>query len=703
MDELNQPVTEPASRRRVFILSTLVVLATATLYARTYRFDFIDYDDYGYVFKNATVLSGISWSNLRWAFTTSDMCNWHPLTWIVYLVTARFAGLHAGIYHLVNVGFHILASLTLFLTLHAMTQRPGRSAVTALLFALHPMHVESVAWVSELKDVLSVFIGFTAIAVYVRYARHGGTMRYLGVLGLFALSLMAKPMLVSLPLLLWCLDYWPLNRLFPSARGLTTEKFGSKPVPLSRVILEKLPMFVMSAAICLVTSRVQNTEFAPSLTLGLRLQTAVLAYATYLHKAILPVKLGVLYPHPLLLGMPMPTWKVAVAGTVLLAISIVAVQQRHRRRYFLVGWLWFLISLLPVIGLVQVGYQWMADRYSYLPLVGIFIAVIWAGAEVFQRLKLSRSVRTAIAGLICMIYACLAWRQVGYWQDTLTIFTRTMQVTERNFVAASGIGGYYNRHEQPALAAPFLEKAVAWFPDHPTAHSSLGVSYQQLGRLNEAIEQGIIAIRVAPDDAGAHNNLGNALAAAGRKVEAISQYRKAIQLDPRLPGPHHNLPMLLAEQGNDDEAIAHWRQAIQLDPNYVNALNSLALALQRRGDSEGAIEYFRRALVTGKTTPEAKGRLAWLLATRPSASLDDIALALNLAREVDDAHGRTDPLDADTLAAAMSRSSEWDAAVAMADRAVQQARDQHNQKLSEKIEQRREMYRSHQPFVRPGP
>ena len=493
--------SRPEIRARTIAIGVCLAVATLVVYAQVGWFDFVRYDDPTYVTSNAWVRNGLTADGFRWVWTATHGSNWHPLTWLSHMVDQEIFGGWAGGHHLTSVLFHVLNTLILFATLRSATGDEWPSALVAALFALHPLHVESVAWVSERKDVLSALFGLCAIASWIAYARRGGRARYALTLALFACGLAAKPMLVTLPFVLLLLDVWPLDRLRSRPSRATVGGVGA-------LLLEKLPMLALSAASCAITLVAQERVVASdeAVPFSLRLANAAVSYVRYLGKTLWPVDLSVLYPHPYQPGgTPWATWQ--IWGAVVLLAALTAAAVRSRRRYLQFGWAWYLGTLVPVIGLVQVGQQAMADRYTYLPLIGLFVIVAWGSAEVARRFRGSIHVATVAALFALAAHVGLARHQTGRWADSISLFTHSLAVA----------------------------------PDPPALHNNLANALAAEGRYQEAMRHYGIALRIFPDYARAHNNLGSALARQGRLDEAIEHFRRAAELDPGYESAVDNL------------------------------------------------------------------------------------------------------------------------------------------------------------------
>ena len=539
-------------------LALLVVLA----YARVAGNGFIDLDDNDYVTQNLRVQAGITWKGILWALTTGHSANWHPLTWLSHLLDCQLFGLDPRGPHLVNLAIHLASTLCLLRFFLRTTGSLGASLFVAAAFGLHPLHVESVAWVAERKDVLSAFFWILSMHAYVRWTERPGLGRYAVLLGACLLGLLSKPMLVTLPFALLLLDHWPLAR--------------ARAVPFGRRCVEKLPLFLLAACSSAVTFLVQEARGAMALgdqiPFGLRAQNALVAYAAYLRKSLLPVDLAVYYPHPI---GAYPAGRVAVAVLVLAALSALAWRAARARPWIAVGWLWFLGTLVPVIGLVQVGSQAMADRYTYVPMIGLAFAVAYSVRE--------GAAAGALLVLCAGAWTALTWRQVGYWKDDRTLFQHVADVQ----------------------------------PDNHLAHGILGNVHLREGRLREAMAEFQTALRARPGYAEGHSNLGMALELLGNPTEAAKEYEIALRWSPGLVEAHHNLGRLLVREGELPAAIAHLEVAVRASPDLVNARYNLGLALVRARRFPEAVPHLERALELRPGFAEARALLEAARAGRP--------------------------------------------------------------------------------------
>jgi Tfp pilus assembly protein PilF len=508
-------------------------LLTWAVFGQTLRHDFVNYDDPQYVYQNTRITNGLNVAGIAWAFTHIHAENWHPLTTITHMLDCQLYGLRAGGHHSTNVLLHTIGVILLFIVLREMTGVFWQSAFVAAVFATHPLHVESVAWIAERKDVLSgVFFMLTLLA-YLRYTRAPSSGRYLLVAVVVALGLMSKPMLVTLPFLLLLLDYWPLGRFQAIETG------GGR--QLSQLIVEKVPLIALSAVSSIVTFLAQRgaigwTEQLPVLA---RISNAIVTYVVYIWQMLWPAKLAVFYPHP---ENRLPMWAISLALVVVVGITIATFVLQKRAPYLIVSWLWYLGMLVPVIGLVQVGWQGHADRYTYLPQIGLYIAVTWAVTDLTRS---RRSQRLALGVAAVVVLGILTWSsrlQASYWRDSETLFTHALAVTSNNDVALNNLG------------IIFLDK----------------------GQLDEAISQLQAAIDLRPENGPAHDNLAKTLLRKGRLPEAMVHYRKFLEIEPGNVEARNTLGTALIQQGRVSEAIAQWREVLAIEPDNGNAASNLA-------------------------------------------------------------------------------------------------------------------------------
>jgi tetratricopeptide (TPR) repeat protein len=567
--------------RGVWVCLFLAVSILAVYWqANTHKF--VNIDDGLYVTKNAQVKNGLDLDGVVWAFKSTQATNWHPLTWLSHMLDVELYGLNAGAHHMSSVLLHIVNSLLLFIVFRKMTAHLWPSAFVAALFALHPLHVESVAWVAERKDVLSTFFWLLTMFSYARYAERPGIIRYLAVVACFMLGLMAKPMLVTLPFVLLLLDVWPLRRIRFERSGADETGDNLRRSPGFWLIWEKIPLFLLTVACSVLTFVVQqkggavrSLEMYP---LTMRVANALVSYVKYIVKMIWPVDLAVFYPHP----GSLPIWQVAGAGLFLALVSVVVLRAIRRRPWFAVGWLWYAGTLVPVIGLVQIGLQAMADRYTYVPLIGLFIMVAWGVAELLDRWRHKEKLLTTAAIIVLAVFSTISWRQVTYWKDSLTLYKQTLMATSSNYVI----------------------------------HNNLGFSLIARHRFEEAITHFKAALRINPDYENASINLGIALLSQGKIDQCIAYYQEILKKKPAYAGVHHNLGIVLLRNGKVENAVFHFREALRLKPDYAQAYNSLGAALVLTGKTDEAVFNFKKALQIKPDYLEPKDNLDRLSASK---------------------------------------------------------------------------------------
>ena len=735
-----------------FFLAALVWV----VFGQTVHFEFVNFDDDVYVYKNPQVTGGLNLHGITWAFTHVHSSNWHPLTWLSHVLDCQIYGLNPRGHHLTNILLHTATVILLFLVLRQMTGFMWRCAFVAALFAIHPLRVESVAWIAERKDVLSGLFFMLTIGTYVAYVHHARSVFYYGLTVLMtALALMSKPMVVTLPFILLLLDYWPLKRFDQPDRKVT----------FRYLIIEKIPLLGLAGAVCVITALAQK-EAMSSPPFSLRLANALISYVTYLEQMISPLNLAVLYPFPDHLALS----RIAVAAVILLIISIAAVAMRHRQPWLLFGWLWYLVALLPVIGILQVGAQAHADRYTYLPQIGLYIALAWTMAELCSGRLYRTVVLGGLSAAVLIALTFLSHTQTSYWRSSETLWTHDLICTADNLTADINYGNvllekgkideavaYYqkalrfksdNADANVSLgyaliqkgkgdeAMPYLQKALEIKPDNPEAHNDLGIVSFGKGNTSEAIAHFEKALQARPDYAEAFYNYGNALFQQGDMDGAIIRYQQALRIKPDYVEARYNLGNALFQKGKIDEAILNYQQAIQAKPNYLSATYNLGMAFKQKGKTDDAIAQFRRALelqpdsaetcynlgnvlvqkgeeAEGITNlqraveikpdlPDALNDLAWELATSPQASLRNGKQAVELAQRADHLADGKDLDVLDTLAAAYAEAGEFPEAVQTARKAIDLAQASGQADRLKQFNTELQSYEAKQPFHRDG-
>jgi protein O-mannosyl-transferase len=693
--------TRKRDARTAAAVCVFLLAAVLLVFGQTLWHGFINIDDQDYVFWNSDVKSGLTPRGIQWAFTTGRSANWHPLTWLSHMADCQIYGPHADSgrneagteqrvagclpyaryawgHHLTNVLLHAANAILLFLVLWRMTGSLWPSAFAAALFALHPLRAESVAWVSERKDVLSGLFFLLTLAAYAGYARrHFSLRRYLAVVVLFALGLMAKPMLVTLPFVLLLLDYWPLGRMplscgagvSPAPTAGTAAPQSSGPYPQqswSRLIVEKLPLLALSAGSCAATLWAQHAAIAANerIAFPLRLANSASSLVCYLAQWLYPANLAAMYPFPV---SGLAAERVAVAVLVLAAISLAVLIACRRYPYLFVGWLWYLGMLVPVIGLVQVGAQAMADRYTYLPQIGLAVALTWLAAALLAARPRWRLPCAVVASLILLDLAVCASLQTSQWRDSKTLWTHALNCTADNSMAHHGLGAALFELKQNDGAIAEFEESLKIRPAYAHARFSLGMALERRG------ERGDI-------DA------------------AFEQYRQAVHVDPTLADAHYNLGVLLVNRGSTDEAIAEFRSALKYKPEQANAHYNLAACLERQGKCADAMVAWRAALQLEPNNVDTVDQVAWRLATSPDAAVRDGKKAIKLAqRAIELSHGEA-PRPMSTLAAAYAEDGQFAEASRTAEQAIDLAVRRGETAAADEFRAQLKRYRANRPY-----
>ncbi|HTR40254.1 MAG TPA: tetratricopeptide repeat protein [Pseudomonadales bacterium] len=626
----NRPAIPPNQTFLVSGICLFLAAITLIVFSQTFHYGFINYDDGAYVSENAAIQKGLTLDGIGWAFTHTLAANWHPLTTISLMLDYQLYGLNAGAYHLTNVLLHAIAAILLFFVLKELTGTLWRSAFVAAMFAVHPLRVESVAWIAERKDVLGGVFFMLTLWAYVRYVRRPFSIaRYLLVALLLALGLMCKPMLVTLPFLLLLLDYWPLNRF---------DKLHETKSYLSifrRLLLEKIPLLVISALGCVAALMAQKNAVALVTDIGipLRISNALVSYLILIGQMFYPSRLAVYYP----LAAHLPAWE--VAGSVLFLLAISAGILYFKKRYLLVGWLWYLGMLVPVIGLVQVGSAAHADRYTYLPQIGLYLALTWGIAELFSGWPYRRPVLGLFAVAVIAILSIASFDQTAYWRDSESLWNHTIACTKDNAVARNNLGMAFMSEGKVAEAIGQYQKALEIEPAYTLVHFNLGAAYGQKGDWDQAIEQYQKTIELQPDYLPAHNNLADALLHTGQTDKALQQLQEAFKLSPKSTMVCDNIGFLFLRTGQINEAAAQFEKTLEMDPNDLDACHYLAR----------------------------------ILATSPEAGMRKGPRAIELARKANELSGGKDPDIVNTLSAAYANAGQFPDAIATAQLALQQA------------------------------
>lgn len=640
---------KPPSRDPIWLAPAICLALVALcfcVFGQAVRFEFINYDDGEYVYENPMVSGGLTAKGIVWAFTHSHSGNWHPLTWISLMLDCQLFGPRAGGMHLTNLLLHSLTAAGLFLVLRRWTGRAWRCAFVAAVFAVHPLRAESVAWVSERKDVLSGFFFVLTMAAYGWYARRPSAGRYATVVVAFVFGLLSKPMLVTLPLLLILFDYWPLSRK----------------EPLKKLVWEKLPLLGISAAACVATvlaqSRgIQDTRY---FSLPLRLENALMATVIYMRQMFWPHGLAAFYPYP---HQGLPVGELVVGGIIVAGITAIALARRRTWPWLWMGWAWYLLMLLPVLGIIQVGFQSHADRYTYLPQIGLYIAITWLASEAAVG-RTTRTVAAIAAVAIVLVLTLQARAQASYWRDSIALWRHTIDCTEGNDLT------------------------------HKNLAQALFVNGDVKGAIAELDE----TLKINPSYGMAHYDLGIALEGIGDMANAIAEFKSAVQINPNFGDAHLSLATAMLRAGQPDEAIAEYEGGLRLKPDNVDAQANLANLLAQQGNAREALPHFEKALELSPENPMVENNLAWLLATAGDNSVRNGDRALHLAQHASVATGQTNALVERTVAAALAEGRHFPEAVAAAQRALQLAESQGNIHLTEQLKSHIAAYQAGRPL-----
>ena len=654
MDRLNK------KRRIEIVICLLLSAASLVVYLQLINCDFVNYDDELYLTKNPHIQAGITLKSVIWAFTTGYASNWHPLTWLSHMLDIELYGLNPMGHHWTNLQLHIANTLLLFFVLQLMTGAILRSALVSALFAIHPLHVESVAWIAERKDVLCAFFWILSMYAYVGYVRNPEKKRYyILLIILFALGLMAKPMIVTLPFVLLLLDFWPLSRF----QSIIHERKINVFQAFKTLVWEKTPLFVLTAISCVITFFVQQHGGAvasiEALPLKARAANAIVSYTGYIGKMIWPLHLAVLYP--------LREWnlgQVLISGLLLLLVSTLAVRTWHRHPYFSAGWLWYLGTLIPVIGLVQVGAQSMADRYTYIPLMGLFIIIAWGMSDISAKLPCRKIVVAVFSSVMLIFFMIYSWFQVHHWKNGVTLFTHAVKLTHNNSIAYCELGHALNQH----------------------------------GKRDEAIIHFLRSLKINPYYAEAHYELGVTLEERDNSTAAVGQYLEALRINPNYVKAHNSLGIILANQGNFKDSVYHYKKALQINPKYPGAYYNLGKIFSVQGKIEDAILYYQKALHYSSNMTQALYNLSWILGTCEDGNYRNGGEAVKLAEKLCKITRYKQALALDALAAAYAETNRFDAAVLTAKKALNLALQQGPKVLVSGLKERLQLYQTGQPY-----
>lgn len=681
--------------RRSAGVCLLLAAITWIVFAQTVEYDFINYDDNSSVYENVEVTKGLSLRGIGWALTHSDAELWNPLSTISHMADCQMFGLKPGGHHFNNVLLHSLTAILLFLVLQQMTGALWRSAFVAAVFAIHPLRVESVAWVVERKDVLSGLFFMLTLAAYVRYIRKQTLPRYLLVAILFAFGLMSKAVLVTVPFVLLLLDYWPLGR-FNNLKAVrsTSNRWLDRMPTRSRLVVEKLPLLLFSVGASVFTLLAQKRAIS-SLEMLPRINNALMAINGYIWQAFWPAKLAVYYPYP---ANGPPLWQIVLSIAALIAISASVLALREKRPYLLTGWFWFLGMLVPNIGIVQAGSQAHADRFTYSPHIGLYILVAWAVADISASWRRRHYIMGFTAGMAIIALMCRADIQTKFWRNSELLWIHTIAVNPQNPVAEGALGSALMTEGKIDEAITHFKKGLEIWPTDAGAHNNFGNALLEKGQLDDAIAHYGKALEFQPNNATAYYNLGVAYFRKGNLDEAIIHYKKAIEIQPDYPDGYDQLGNTLLQKGEVEAAIASWKESLKTRSANVATRNNLAIVLAQRGRLREAMGHWQKILYLDPRNIDAQNDLAWIFATSPEPSIRNAAHAVDLAQGAVRSSSGKNPNILRTLAAAYAENGWFTEAIATAQKAKQMAETGRNFDLRNQIQNDIQLYRSHAPL-----
>ncbi|HTY88693.1 MAG TPA: tetratricopeptide repeat protein [Candidatus Acidoferrum sp.] len=695
-------LTHSSDRWLVFGVCLFLAAIVWLVFGQAVHYEFVNFDDNAYVYENSAVTAGLTFEGVVAALHSGgpNTWDWVPLTAISHMADCQWFGLNAGGHHLTNILLHAATAILLFLVLRRMTGAIWRSAFVAAVFAVHPLRVESVVWVTERKDVLSGLFFMLTLWAYLGYVRKSRSfLRYLAVMLFFALGLLSKPMLVTLPVVLLLLDYWPLNRFPPRSPDS-----GVEPVPWlknfsvpARLVVEKIPLLMLAAASGFLTVAAlgHNAWSVGEYSLAMRMGNALVSYVAYLWLMLYPARLAVFYPYP---AGGWPLGDVIPAFVLLAAISLGVFLGRRTRPYLLTGWLWYSGMMVPVIGLFEAGGQARADRFTYLPQIGLYLLLTWAAADGCARWRHRRAVLGGVAAPLLLALILCARAQTANWQNSESLWTHALACTSGNAPAENNLGEALLRQGRDAEAMVHLQQALQINPRYAQAHYNLGNLSHRLGRDDEAMVHFRAALQINPRYSEAHDNLGCVLFSHGQVDEAMVHFQQALQSDPRNADAHYNLSCALLFMGRLDEAVVEAQRALQINPGNANSHVNLGNALLQMGRDDEAIVHYHRALQINPSSLEVQNNLAWVLATASSAGLRDGRQAVDLAERANQTAGGENPIFLHTLAAAYAEAGRFDDAVRTAQRAMVLAQTAGQSGLAGRLNDELKLYAANRPF-----
>lgn len=636
ISEYNNDCQKTSSTRYNILIYIVILIMIFAVYWQVINHEFITFDDNIYVTDNASVKNGIGLRGVLWAFKFTDsksQAYWHPVTWLSHMLDCQLFDLNAGMHHLTSLLLHAANSLLLFYILSSATGDLWRSAFVATLFALHPVNVDSVAWIAERKNVFSTFFWMLTMLSYVYYTRRPDIIRYFVAILFFVLGLLSKPMLVTLPFALLLFDYWPLERFELGQPGLQKRL-------IFRIILEKIPFFILSFVSVYLSSvslrRTGNLTSVDLVPMNLRLENAIVSYAAYIGKMVWPSGLSVYYPFPASIAV----WKIIASLILLVSVTIFVLFKMGRFRFLGTGWFWFIGTLVPVSGVVQGGlWPMMADRWAYIPYIGLFVIISWGGYELLNKYRLKNILAAAISLTILFVLSGATSVQVKYWQDSKSIYKHALEVGPVNPVMLNNMGNALVKEGKLSEAVGSYKEALLLKPDYAKAHNNLATAFYKLGRIDESVRYYSEALRYGPNFYKAHNNFGCLLMELGKEKDAMFHFTEALRVNPDYDEAHYNLGLLLFRQGRIEQAVSHYARAVSLNPYYAEAYNNLGLAYYKLGRTGYAVKHYNEALRLDPNMAEAHVNLGVTLfyAGDYNKALSHLRRAAEINPEDDDA------------------------------------------------------------------
>ena len=687
------------------LICLFLVIAILVVYWQVRNYTLVNFDDSSYILNNSHIRTGLSFEGIAWAFSFPGFDYWHPMTWLSHMLDCHLYGLKTGMHHQVSLILHILNSMLLFLVFRKMTGAVWRSAFVAAMFALHPMNVESVVWLAERKNVLSAFFWLLTMLTYTHYSKRPSVFRYLPILFVYTLGLMSKPILATLPFVFLLLDYWPLCRINLTHSVSNNQKITKsnnsefKRSSIFHLALEKIPLIILSAVCIFLSSlavqRLGTVISTASVSMNLRIKNALVSYIGYIVKMIWPHNLAVYYPYP----QTLPLWQVVSAGMLLLCISFLVFRVVRSKPYLAVGWLWYIGTLVPAIGLVQAGlWPAIADRFTYVPFIGLFFIIAWGVPALVVQWQYREIKLGTLAAALFAILAVTTYSQVGYWRNSITLFEHALDVTNNNYIVQHKLGEALKLQNKTVAAAKHYSEALQIKPDFFPTRLNLGIILRDEGKLNEAIDCFSSALRLKPDRAEPHYELGITLEKQGDFDGAIRHYLEALRIKPDYAKAHNNLAIILSRQKKRKEAVFHFHEAIRIDSDYADGYCNLGIIYADQGDIENAVLYYRKALQLNPGMVQALHNLSWILASCENERYRNGREAVEMAEKLCKTTRYDQPLALDVLAAAYAEVGEFDQAVTSAKKTLELALKQGHNEIVLPLKKRLQLYQKGLPY-----